>query len=204
MFLFLPITILFIFLNQYALTFISLPLKVYDNNETLDIITNSTIEENSFYKILYNPVYIGNPKQKILLVISTQEYGFYMFMKNKQFKPENDSLDYYNYDLENSSTKKIQILNTTTKYFYISDNFFFDSENGEEEVKDINIFCFTEQKNILDIFNSNVNTIIKAGLKLPASFDRVDYGLNLAVQLKTKNITSYFNTRIWILYVYER
>ena len=193
MFPFLSLTILFEFLLQYTLTYISIPLKKYNNNETKNILTNSTIEDDWLYQILYNPISIGNPKQNVLLIISSNEYGLYMFMKDKQFKPDNNSQNYYNYNLRSSSTNRIEIPETTVEYCYISDNFFFDSDNGEKETKNINFIYYLKEKNILDIFNSSVNTIIKAGLKLPESYETLEYGLSLAVQLKGKNITNNYH-----------
>ena len=124
MFLFLSLAIISL-LVQYTLTYVSIPLSKYDNNETQKILSNDSVENDWLYPILYKPISIGNPKQKILLIILSDYYGFYLFTKNKEFKPTNDSINYYNYNLQNSSTAKIKNSEEKVQYYSVSDNFFF-------------------------------------------------------------------------------
>ena len=178
--------------------YVQIPLKIYNNENLTNLFSSEIINENNLSLIYYNEIYIGEPKQKLIFILSPDEYNFYLVTK----KIKNNNNSYY-YDFRISKTNNINFDEKSMKsnILYMSEKFYFrdkkinSSDAKEIGVENINLILYLEKKNynIFSDFCSNINSYIIFGLKLPNGIDQMEYSINLIRQLKRKNITkNYF------------
>ena len=190
--------IIFISLILYTFSFISIPLKIYNNSNFDKIITSSNeIEEDFFYILLYKEIKIGEPKQKIIFFISPSEYNFYMILDNGNELKENS----YYYDIKKSNSSNIYFgeneVGSKANTFFIKEKLYFqkvDKINNKKEeigINDINFILYSKRPKVFKELKllSNINSYMVFGLRLCESIDRMEYSLNLIRQLKKNNIT---------------
>ena len=112
------------------LSYISIPLKIYDNKNIEKILLLSNeLEEEDFNVLLYDEIYIGEPKQKIILIISPKEYNFYLVMDNNKEIKENSLY----YDIKKSKTTNIYFgeneVGSIANTHFMKEKFYFTNEN---------------------------------------------------------------------------
>ena len=190
--------IIHITLLIYISNYISIPLKIYENNYLEKILLDSNeLEEDNLKVILYDEISVGDPKQKIIFIISPKEYNFYMVLDNNK---EIKEISYY-YDIKKSNTTNLYFgeneVGARANTYFMKEKFYFNFENitnkksEEIGVNGIDIVVYLKRPQILKDLNlsSNVNTYMVFGLRLCESIDRIEYVLNLIRQLKVHNIT---------------
>ena len=187
--------IIFYFLIFIIDCYVLIPLKIYDNKFITKIISSENIDENDLSLILYDDqISLGEPHQNIFFIIAPDEYNFYMITNIN-----NNITNYSYYDFRKSKTNNIDFEenNMNTNVVFMSEKFYFqnncDNQNFIKEigVENINLVLYLQRPKFIRNYNlsTNINSYIIFGLKLPESFDRVEYSLNLIRQLKRKNIT---------------
>ena len=180
----------------YISCYIQIPLKIYNNESILTLLSSENISEKDLSLILYNEIYIGEPKQNVIFIVSPDEYHFYM-VTNKNNNSDNNS-KYYDFRISKTNNINFDEGNMKSNVLYMSEKFHFKNKKinpsyiEEIGVDNINLVLYLKNPkfNKLADFCSNINnSYIIFGLKLTDSFDTMDYALNLIRQLKTKNIT---------------
>ena len=178
----------------YISCYVQIPLKIYNSENITNLLSSEIINEKNLSLIFYNEIYIGEPKQKLIFILSPDEYNFYLVTN----KNKNNNNSYY-YDFRISKTNNINfdegkmqsnILYMSEKFHFINKNI-NSYDNKEIGVENINLVLYLEKPyfNIFSDFCSNINSYIIFGLKLTDGFDKMEYSLNLIRQLKRKNIT---------------
>ena len=191
---------LIIHLFKLTITFcyVSIPLKIYDNkNIDKILLLSNDLDEQYFFVYLYKEIFIGEPKQKIIFILSPDEYNFYMVLDNNN-EIKNDS---YYYDFKKSKTNNLFLgemeVGSSANTFFLKEKFYFDkidsNINKEEEIgiNGIDLVLYKKRPKFFNelLLSSNVNSYIIFGLRLCESFDRMEYALNLIRQLKKNNVT---------------
>ena len=189
---------IFISLIFFTFSYISFPLKIYNNTNIEKIFSSpNEIEEDYFFILLYKVMEIGEPRQKIIFFISPNEYNFYMILNNENEIKE----DSYYYDIKKSNSSNIYFgeneVGSIANTFFIKEKLYFNNEdiinNKKEEIgiKDIDFVLFSKRPKVYKELNlsSNINSYMVFGLRLCESIDRIEYALNLIRQLKIHNIT---------------
>ena len=181
----------------YEFSYISLPLKIYENKNIDNILLLNEIKEEYLSVHLYKEIFIGEPKQKLIFILSPDEYNFYMVFNNSQEINENS----YYYDYKKSKTNNLYFgeneVGSQANTFFLKEKFYFDNinttNNQKEEigVNDIDLVLFFKRPQFFKDLNlsTNVNSYIIFGLRLCEVIDRIEYILSLIRQLKKKNIT---------------
>ena len=185
----------------YISCYVQIPLKIYNTEKIANLLSSEIINEKNLSLIFYNEIYIGEPKQKLIFILSPDEYNFYLVTN----KNKNNNNSYY-YDFRISKTNNINFDegNMQSNILYMSEKFHFINkninsyDNKEIGVENINLVLYLEKPyfNIFSDFCSNINSYIIFGLKLTDGFDKMEYSLNLIRQLKRKNITKNY---IWFI-----
>ena len=174
--------IIHITLLIYISNYISIPLKIYENNYLEKILLDSNeLEEDNLKVILYDEISVGDPKQKIIFIISPKEYHFYMVLDNNK---EIKEISYY-YDIKKSNTTNLYFgeneVGARANTYFMKEKFYFNFENitnkksEEIGVNGIDIVVYLKRPQILKDLNlsSNVNTYMVFGLRLCESIDRI-------------------------------
>ena len=193
--------IFYILIIAYTFSYISIPLKIYDNNNIDKILLlSSELQEQYLSVHLYKEIDIGEPKQKLIFILSPDEYNFYMVL-NSSKEIKNDT---YNYDIQKSKTNNIYLggmeVGSSANTFFMKEKFYFDNinitKNNIEEIgiNGLDLVLYRERPKVFNEINlpSNVNSYIIFGLRLCESIARIEYVLSLIYQLKKNNITSNF------------
>ena len=179
-------------------SFISIPLKIYNENNIENIILSSNeLKDNDLKVILYNEISIGEPKQKIIFIISPNEYNFYMVL-NIDKETKNNS---YYYDIRKSNSTNIYFgeneVGAEANVYFMKEKFYFKFENitnnnvKEIGISNIDLVLYLRRPKLYRDYNfSDFNSYMIFGLKLCESMDRIEYVLNLIRQLKKHNITN--------------
>ena len=192
------INIIKLFINYFFLFSIEcyflIPLKIYNDKFIYEILSSNNINEDNLCLILYNKLFLGEPKQNIIFIISPEEYNFYMVTNKNN---NNSNYSYYDFRLSKTNYIEIDENNINRNFYYMSEKFYFEEYFGndnfikEKAVEKINLALFFQPPKFLKNYNLsiNINSYIIFGLKLTEAFSKVEYSLNLIRQLKIKNIT---------------
>ena len=170
--------------------YIIVPLKIYNNKYIQNIWSYEKIEENDLSLILYNTIYIGEPKQNAIFILSSNEYNFYMVINNNS---SNNS--YYDFRLSKTNNINIDDMKAGQNLIFMSEKFFFENRYlnsnicNETGIENINFILYLKKPKFIKNYNftSDINSYIIFGLKLTEGFDKVEYSLNLIRQLKRKS-----------------
>ena len=110
-------------------SYISIPLKIYDNKNIDKILSLHDLEEEDLNVLLYDEINIGEPKQKVIFIISPKEYNFYMVMDNNKEIKENS----FYYDIKKSKTTNIYFgeneVGSIANTHFMKEKFYFTNEN---------------------------------------------------------------------------
>ena len=192
------INIIKLFINYFFLfsieCYVLIPLKIYNDKFIYEILSSNNINEDNLCLILYNKLFLGEPKQNIIFIISPEEYNFYMVTNKNN---NNSNYSYYDFRLSKTNYIEIDENNINRNFYYMSEKFYFEEYFGndnfikEKAVEKINLALFFQPPKFLKNYNLsiNINSYIIFGLKLTEAFSKVEYSLNLIRQLKIKNIT---------------
>ena len=192
------INIIKLFINYFFLfsieCYVLIPLKIYNDKFINEILSSNNINEDNLCLILYNKLFLGEPKQNIIFIISPEEYNFYMVTNKNN---NNSNYSYYDFRLSKTNYIEIDENNINRNFYYMSEKFYFEEYFGndnfikEKAVEKINLALFFQPPKFLKNYNLsiNINSYIIFGLKLTEAFSKVEYSLNLIRQLKIKNIT---------------
>ena len=180
----------------YISCYVLIPLKIKGNENILNLLSSERVNEDNLTLIFYNDIEIGEPKQKLIFIVSPDEYNFYI-VTNKNKNSINNNSYYYDFRLSKTININFDEHNMNSNVFYMSEKFHFknrvinQSYIDEIGVENINLVLYLEKPyfNRFSDFCSNINSYIIFGLKLPDGFDKMEYSLNLIRQLKRKNIT---------------
>ena len=187
----------------YISCYVLIPLKIKGNEKILNLLSSERVNEDNLTLIFYNDIEIGEPKQKLIFIVSPDEYNFYI-VTNKNKNSINNNSYYYDFRLSKTININFDEHNMNSNIFYMSEKFHFknrvinQSYIDEIGVENINLVLYLEKPyfNRFSDFCSNINSYIIFGLKLPDGFDKMEYSLNLIRQLKRKNITKNY---IWFI-----
>jgi len=193
--------IFYILIIAYTFSYVSIPLKIIDNkNIDRILLLSNELKDQDISVHLYKEIYIGEPKQKLIFILSPDEYNFYMVL-NSSKEINNDT---YNYDIQKSKTNNIYLgemeVGSSANTFFMKEKFYFDNinitKNKIEEISlnGLDLVLYRERPAVFNEIHlpSNVNSYIIFGLRLSESIARIEYVLNLIYQLKKNNITSNF------------
>ena len=158
---------IFISLIFFTFSYISIPLKIYNNTNIEKIFSSpNEIEEDYFFILLYKVMEIGEPRQKIIFFISPNEYNFYMILNNENEIKE----DSYYYDIKKSNSSNIYFgeneVGSIANTFFIKEKLYFNNEdiinNKKEEIgiKDIDFVLFSKRPKVYKELNLSSNKIM--------------------------------------------
>ena len=91
----------------YISCYVLIPLKLKGNENILNLLSSERVNEDNLTLIFYNDIEIGEPKQKLIFIVSPDEYNFYIVTNKNKNSINNNS---YYYDFRLSKTININLV----------------------------------------------------------------------------------------------
>ena len=175
--------------------YVLIPLKILGDKSIQNILSFENRNEDDLSLILYNQISIGEPKQNAIIIISPDEYNFYM-VTNQKNKNITDNT-YYDFRMSKTNNINFDESKHNSNFVFMSEKIFFQDKDLNKKitqeigVENINLILYLQKPTFTKNYNlsANVNSYIIVGLKLTEGFDKIEYSLNLIRQLKRKNAT---------------